>query len=61
MREYHKIDISEVGHIEPLVISSNVAPTKEIPPPVVQRKEYFNGIGGLDGPKEEEATHTNSH
>jgi len=41
-REYHKIDISGANHIDPLVMPPSMAPTKEIPPPVVQKKEYFN-------------------
>ena len=42
-REYHKIDLSNVAHPDALVVTSAMIPSPtEVPPPVVQKKEYFN-------------------
>ena len=42
-REYQKIDVSNVGHPDNLVITSAMMPSPtEVPPPVIQKKDYFN-------------------
>ena len=41
-REYNKIDLSKVTHPDNLVVASNMMSVKEIPPPIVQDKTYFD-------------------
>ena len=40
-REYQKIDVSNVGHPDNLVITFNMMPQLEIEQPVVQNKSYL--------------------